>query len=47
LQYKVTAFAVKPYCNLALISEVEAEEAVKAAEDYLRVVAADIQNRVP
>jgi uncharacterized protein (UPF0332 family) len=35
------------FYDLALISDVEAEDAVKAAEEYLRVVAADIQNRIP
>jgi len=35
------------FYDIAVISEVEAEEAVKAAEAYLRVIAADIQIRIP
>jgi uncharacterized protein (UPF0332 family) len=35
------------FYDLAIISEVEAEDAVRAAEDYLKVVAADIQIRIP
>jgi len=35
------------FYNLALISDVEAEEAVNAAEEYLRVIAEDIRNRIP
>jgi hypothetical protein len=35
------------FYDLAIISEVEAEDAVKAAEDYLKVIAADIQTRIP
>jgi len=35
------------FYDIALISEVEAQEAVQAAEDYLRVISADIQNRFP
>jgi uncharacterized protein (UPF0332 family) len=35
------------FYDLAIISEVEAEDAVQAAEDYLKVIAADIQNRIP
>jgi hypothetical protein len=35
------------FYDLALISDVEAEDAVKATEDYLRVVAADIESRIP
>jgi uncharacterized protein (UPF0332 family) len=35
------------FYDIAFISEVEAEEAVRAAEEYLKVVAADIQTRFP
>jgi len=35
------------FYDIALISEVEAQEAVQAAEDYLRVISADIQSRIP
>ena len=35
------------FYDLAVISEVEAEDAVRAAEDYLKLVAADIQTRIP
>lgn len=35
------------FYDIAIISEVEAEGAVRAAEDYLKVVAADIQTRIP
>ena len=35
------------FYDLAVISEVEAEDAVRAAEHYLKVVAADIQKRIP
>ena len=35
------------FYDIAFISEVEAEEAVRAAEDYLNVIAADIQTRIP
>jgi hypothetical protein len=34
------------FYDIAFISEVEAEEAVRAAESYLKVVAADIQTRI-
>ena len=34
------------FYDIALISDVEAEDAVSAAEKYLRVVAADIQARI-
>ena len=35
------------FYDLAVISEVEAEDAVRTAEVYLKVVAADIQKRIP
>jgi uncharacterized protein (UPF0332 family) len=35
------------FYDLAIISEVEAEDAVRAADDYLRIVASDIQIRIP
>jgi uncharacterized protein (UPF0332 family) len=35
------------FYDLALISDVEAEDAVAAAEEYLRVVSADIHTRIP
>jgi len=35
------------FYDIAIISEVEAEDAVRAAEDYIKVVAADIQSRIP
>lgn len=35
------------FYDLALISDVEAEEAVKAAEQYLHVVTTDIESRIP
>jgi len=35
------------FYDIAIISEVEAEVAVEAADDYLKVVAADIQSRIP
>jgi uncharacterized protein (UPF0332 family) len=35
------------FYDLAVISEVEAEDAVRTAEEYLKVVAADIQKRIP
>ena len=35
------------FYDLAIISDVEAEDAVRAANDYLKVVAADIQIRIP
>jgi len=35
------------FYDIAVISEVEAEEAVQAAENYLKVVAANIQTRIP
>ena len=35
------------FYDIAFISEVEAEDAVRAAEDYLKLVAADIQTRIP
>ena len=35
------------FYDIALISDVEAKDAVQMAEDYLKVVAADIQIRIP
>jgi len=35
------------FYDIAVISDVEAEEAVKAAEAYLRVIAVDIRIRIP
>lgn len=35
------------FYDISFISDVEAEDAVRAAEDYLKVVAADIQTRIP
>jgi hypothetical protein len=35
------------FYDIAIISDVEAEDAVRAAEEYLRVVSADIQTRIP
>lgn len=35
------------FYDLALISDVEAEEAVKAAEQYLHIVTMDIESRIP
>jgi uncharacterized protein (UPF0332 family) len=35
------------FYDIALISEAEAEDAVTAAEEYLKVVAADILARIP
>lgn len=35
------------FYDIAIISEVEAAEAVKAADDYLRVISVDIQARLP
>lgn len=35
------------FYDLALISDVEAEDAVAAAEEYLKAVSADIQTRIP
>ena len=35
------------FYEIAVISEVEAEEAVRAAERYCRVVSAEIQSRIP
>jgi len=35
------------FYDIAIISDVEADDAVKAAEEYLRVIAADIQGRIP
>lgn len=35
------------FYDVALISDVEAEEAVQAAEEYLKLVEADIQSRIP
>ncbi len=35
------------FYGIAFITDVEAEDAVRAAEDYLKVVAADIQTRFP
>jgi uncharacterized protein (UPF0332 family) len=35
------------FYDIALISETEAEEAVKIAEDYLKVVSADVVTRLP
>jgi len=35
------------FYDISFISDVEAEDAVRSAEDYLKVVAADIQTRIP
>jgi uncharacterized protein (UPF0332 family) len=35
------------FYDIAVISEVEAEEAVRAAEEYLKEVSADIRTRIP
>ena len=35
------------FYDIAIIGEEEAEDAVRAAEDYLKVVSADIQTRIP
>ena len=35
------------FYDIAIISELEAKDAVQAAESYLKVVAADIQTRIP
>jgi uncharacterized protein (UPF0332 family) len=35
------------FYDIALISETEAEEAVRVAEDYLKVVSADMATRLP
>jgi uncharacterized protein (UPF0332 family) len=35
------------FYDIALISDVEAQDAVKAAEEYLKAVDADIQSRLP
>jgi uncharacterized protein (UPF0332 family) len=35
------------FYDIAFISDVEAEHAVRAAEDYLKVIAAEIQARIP
>jgi hypothetical protein len=35
------------FYDLAIISDVEAEDAVRAAEGYLKVITADIQARIP
>jgi uncharacterized protein (UPF0332 family) len=35
------------FYDIAIISEVEAEEAVRAVEGYLKIVANDIQKRIP
>lgn len=35
------------FYDIAIISEVEAEDAVRAAEDFIKAVAADIQRRIP
>lgn len=35
------------FYDIALITDAEAEDAVRAAEDYLQVVTADIQARIP
>jgi len=35
------------FYDIAIISDVEAEDAVRAADDYIKVVAADIQTRIP
>jgi hypothetical protein len=35
------------FYDIALISDVEAKDAVQMAEDYLKIVTADIQIRIP
>ncbi len=35
------------FYDIAIISEIEVQEAVQAADDYLRVISADIQARIP
>lgn len=35
------------FYDIAIISEVEAEDAVKAVEEYLKVITADIRTRIP
>jgi hypothetical protein len=35
------------FCDLALISDTEAEEAVNVSEDYLKLVSADLVTRLP
>jgi uncharacterized protein (UPF0332 family) len=35
------------FYDIAIISEVEAEDAVRVAEDYIKAVAIDIQTRIP
>lgn len=35
------------FYDIAAISEIEAQEAVQAADDFLRVISADIRTRIP
>jgi phage-related protein len=35
------------FYDIAVIGDVEAEDAVRAAEEYLKEVTADIRNRIP